>query len=438
VSIRLRLTLWYGVVLGAVLLAGGALVWIQLGRDLRSSLDEALQVQASDVSADLDSDSNVSLAVRDPGRPGIFTMIFGASGGLLRETTNAPPLSAAPPAGASEASVAGHTYALFVVAAADGSVIVAGQSVSEIDRAIDGLARSLVFVSGGAMLAALVGGWWLAGRALRPSATLGRELAAIGIDDLGQRVGESGRADEIGRLAAAINSMLERIDEGVRRQNAFVTAASHDLRTPIAAMRTELELAERGPHTRDELVAAIRAAHGDAVRLGNLANDLLVLAEAEPGGRRLLRQPIDARELVDTCVADQVAVAQERGIRVVVQAPLTEVIVDRSRIDQAVRNLLANAIRYSPTGSTVELNATVSSREAGSGPRQTLDISILDRGPGVPANLRAALFLPFAARSGEDHSGLGLATAAVRAHGGAISYSDRPGGGARFAFSVPA
>jgi signal transduction histidine kinase len=123
-----------------------------------------------------------------------------------------------------------------------------------------------------------------------------------------------------------------------------------------------------------------------------------------------------------------------------VAAPPAEVVVDRSRIEQAIRNLLANAIRHSPSGSTVEIRARVD-LAAGSGEgRRTLMVEVLDRGPGVADDVRPSLFLPFAARSGDGHSGLGLATAAaaVRAHGGAISYSDRPGGGADFAFTVPA
>jgi signal transduction histidine kinase len=289
-----------------------------------------------------------------------------------------------------------------------------------------------------AVLAALVTGWWLAGRALAPTATIGRELSSIGVEDLGRRVRQPDRADEVGRLAAAVNAMLERIDDGVRRHEAFVAAASHDLRTPLTALRTELELAVRGQPTRAELIEAIQAAHGDAVRMGNLANDLLALAEAEPGGRQLVRQPVEARTLLEGCVHDQGPLAQARGIDVTVSAPAVVVNVDRSRIAQAVRNLLANALRFSPEGSTVELAAEAVADAPGS--RPTLRVTVLDHGPGVPVAMRQKLFLPFAAHGGAEHSGLGLATAAaaVHAHGGTISYADRAGGGAQFIFTVPA
>jgi two-component system OmpR family sensor kinase len=438
VSIRLRLTIWYGAVLATVLIAAGALVWVEVDRDLRASLEDALQVQATDVRAGFDVDHNVSLLTRDPARPGVFTVVLSSAGAALRSTSNAPVLPPGLADGRSELTIDGRTYAVYAVTASDGSQIVAGSSLAEVDRTIDTLTNTMLLVAGVAVLVALATGWWLAGRALAPTATIGTELASIGVEDLGRRVGHRSREDEIGRLAAAINAMLERIDDGVRRHEAFVAAASHDLRTPLTALRTELELAVRGQPTRAQLVAAIQAAHGDAVRLGNLANDLLALAEAEPGGRQLVRQPVEARALLEGCVSDQGPLARERSIAITLDAPEAVVNVDRSRIAQAVRNLLANALRFSPSGSTVALTARTL---AGPGDaRRALEVSVGDHGPGVAPTMRDRLFLPFAARSDGEHSGLGLATAAaaVRAHGGTISYHDRPGGGAEFVFTVPA
>ena len=358
-SIRLRLTLWYGGVLALVLVVAGGIVWLLIGNSLRASLDDALQVQVTDVRAGFDQNTNVSLDVRDPGRPGIFTIVYDPSQTLQRGTPNAPNLEAAPPAGASETTIDDRRYALYAAPAADGSLIVAGQTLAEVERAVDRLARLMGVVAIGAVLVALIVGWWLAGRALAPTAALARQLSSIGVGELGRRVDVPRNRDEVGRLAAAINSMLARIDDGVHRQRAFVTAASHDLRTPIAALRTELELALRGHATRVELHDAVESAHADAVRLGNLANDLLALAESEPGGREVVRRPVSIEELVEECAADQAAVATAQGVHVAVHAPPTEVIIDRSRIEQAIRNLLANAIRHSPSGSTVEINASV-------------------------------------------------------------------------------
>ncbi len=439
-SIRLRLTLWYGGVLALVLVVAGVIVWFVLGDSLRASLNDALQVQVTDVLADFDQESTVSLAVRDPARPSIFTIVYDPSAQLHRGTPNAPTLPAEPPIGTSETSIGGHRYALYAAPAGDGSLIVAGQTLAEVERAVDGLARLMLVVATGAVVTALIVGWWLAGRALAPAAALASQLSSIGVGELGRRVDTRSETDEVGRLAGAINSMLARIDDGVHRQRAFVAAASHDLRTPIAAMRTELELALRGRASKVELHESVERAHADAVRLGNLANDLLALAESEPGGRDVVRQSVGVDQLVEECAADQSAVARAQGVRVDVEASTDEVVVDRSRIEQAIRNLLANAIRHSPTGGTVEIRATVNGIAGAGNGRRMLKVEVLDRGPGVAEAIRPSLFLPFAAHSGDGHSGLGLATAAaaIRAHGGAITYADRPGGGAAFAFSVPA
>ena len=439
-SIRLRLTLWYGGVLALVLVVAGVITWFVLGNSLRASLDDALQVQVTDVLAGFDTDTNVSLDFRDPARPGIFTIVYAPSSELQRGTPNAPDLGDPPPVGASETTIGGHRYALYAAPASDGSLIVAGQTLAEVERAVDGLARLMIVVATFAIVIALIVGWWLAGRALKPTKALARQLSSIGVGELGRRVDTPRHNDEVGKLAGAINSMLARIDDGVHRQRAFVAAASHDLRTPIAALRTELELAIRVPSSKAELHELVERAHADAVRLGNLANDLLALAESEPGGRDVVRRPVSVDELVEECAADQSAVARAQNVTVDVEAPSAQVVVDRSRIEQAIRNLLANAIRHSPNGGTVEIHASVDGPQSSEEGRRTLRVEVLDRGPGVAADLRPNLFLPFAARSGDGHSGLGLATAAaaIRAHGGAISYADRPGGGAQFAFTVPA
>jgi len=440
VSIRLRLTLWYGGVLALVMIIAGISVYLLIGTSLRTSLDAALQVQVEDVRAGFNQDTNVSLAVRDPARPGIFTVVYDPSQTLQRGTPDAPDLTAVPPQGPSETTIDGHRYALYAAPAADGSLIVAGQTIAEVERTEDNLARLMIVVFSGSIFVALIVGWWLAGRALAPTAALARQLSSIGVGELGRRVDQPRNNDEVGRLSGAINSMLARIDDGVHRQRAFVTAASHDLRTPIAALRTELELALRGPSSKQELHESVERAHADAVRLGNLANDLLTLAESEPGGRNIVRQSVSVDELVEECAADQSAVARAQNVRVDIKAPPAEVVVDRSRIEQAIRNLLANAIRHSPSGGTVEILAQVDLAANSGDGRRTLKVEVLDRGPGVAEDVRPSLFLPFAARSSDGHSGLGLATAAaaVRAHGGAISYADRPGGGAEFAFTVPA
>jgi two-component system OmpR family sensor kinase len=266
-----------------------------------------------------------------------------------------------------------------------------------------------------------------------------REANAIETGDLVRRLEVSAADDELSRLGRTLNAMLDRVAETVRRERRFVATASHDLRTPIATLQAELELATTYEHDPEALRASIRLAHGDAVRLAALASDLLRLAEAESSGRELLREPVSIGDLVAGVVARFAPVASAREVQIVVTAPDTTARIDRIRIEQAIGNLLGNAILESAPGSQVEVivgDSRAADTEAG-----TLVVDVLDRGPGVAPEVRDRLFQPFGAGpAGRDgRTGLGLATAAaaVEAHGGRIRYQDRPGGGARFTIEVP-
>jgi signal transduction histidine kinase len=316
--------------------------------------------------------------------------------------------------------------------------VVAGSSIADIDRNLDSLARTLALVGSAGGVVLVLGGWWLAGRALAPVSELTREADAIGDADLDLRLREPTREDELAALARTLNRMLGRVEEAVRRQRAFVIGASHDLRTPLTSLRTELELALAGPADATTLRAAVEGAHADAVRLSDLATDLLRLAAAEPEGRPLDRQDVALGSLVGDGLRLVERTGADRDVHIEASVPDVDVRVDRTRIEQVFVNLLSNAIRFAPPTSTVALEAGIETREM----VRVLTVDILDRGPGVAAEVRDSLFIPFsrARPSGTSGTGLGLATAAaaVHAHGGAIGYVDRPGGGARFWFWVPA
>ena len=440
-TIRTRLTAWYGAVLAATVLAVGLTVWVSAGAILRGSVDEALHVQLADVQAGLGRDREVAVTRLDPAQPGIFTAILARDGNVRLRSPGVPSnLRPEPAAGVQQLVSGGSTYAVLAAASSNGETIVVGTSLAAVDRTLGGLALVLTVVSIGGFVASLAGGWLLSGRALGPVERLTREATVIGAADLERRLPEPTRLDEIGRLTQTLNGMLDRVAASVRRERAFVSAASHDLRTPIAALRTELELAERAPEDGPALRSAVQAAHADAVRLSNLAADLLGLAEAEASGRELLRRPVAVHDLLDATVALVLPLADERSVALSVSAPAAIVEIDRVRIEQALVNLLSNAIRESPISGTVEIEAVVRAGPADA-VTSSLEIAVLDRGPGVDPNVRPALFIPFAsrARGRPDGTGLGLATAAaaVRAHGGQIGYEDRPGGGSIFRIQVP-
>jgi signal transduction histidine kinase len=445
-TIRGRLTLIY---VGAIVITVGlvgALVWWQLGNALRSSLDQSLQARAAAVMTSFENNGSGLQEGNSTTPPGVFVAIFDAKGGTIDATAGVPAglaLSALQ-AGGADLGLGPSTYAIHTIIGDSGTRVVAGSSLSGIQGTLERLAGTLLVVGGIAAVLSLAGGWWLAGRALRPVALITAEASQIGAADIERRLPVPARRDELQALATTLNGMLDRVAEALRRQRAFVAAASHDLRSPITALQAELELAADERTSGPKLRSAVRAAHADAVRLGELATALLDLAAANTDGRALVRAPVRTDQLLEAVARRVEPVARQHRTRLVRTSPDRLVRVDRVRLEQALANLIVNAITYGPPGAEVEVIAKYDSvdqpgaQDAGT----TLSIDVLDRGPGLPPEVASKPFEPF--RRGLNAvgpgSGLGLATAAaaIRAHRGTIGFEPRIGGGTRFWVRLPA
>ncbi|MET8214694.1 HAMP domain-containing sensor histidine kinase [Streptomyces hirsutus] len=280
-----------------------------------------------------------------------------------------------------------------------------------------------VMLIGFPLLAALVAGmtWVVTGRALRPVAGIREEMAAItASEDLKRRVPEPGTHDEIARLARTTNETLAALETSVERQRRFVADASHELRSPIASLRTQLEVAAAHPELLD-----LDGAVEDTVRLQHLAADLLLLARLDAGER-----PVDAR--VDLAVLAREEAAGRTGVTV--DAESAEVAGSRGQLARVLGNLLDNGRRHA--------RETVSVSVRREGDRAVL--AVADDGDGVAEADRERIFERFvrldAARSRDDGgAGLGLAIArdvAVR-HGGTLTVGAAPSGGALFELRLP-
>lgn len=263
--------------------------------------------------------------------------------------------------------------------------------------------------------------WLVTRRALRPVEGIRREMAAITqSEDLARRVPEPDTHDEIARLASTTNETLAALETSVERQRRFVADASHELRSPIASLRTQLEVAAAHPELLD-----LDGAVEDTVRLQRLAADLLLLARLDAGER-----PADAK--VD--LAGLAREAAEGRTGVTVDAEPVEVTGSRGQLGRVLANLLDNAQRHARSAVTVDVR-----RE---GDRAV--VGVADDGDGVPAGDRERIFERFvrldAARSRDDGgAGLGLAIArdvAVR-HGGTLMAGRGPAGGALFELRLP-
>jgi two-component system OmpR family sensor kinase len=443
-TIRTRLAVWYGIAIAITVSGVSVAVWFRNGAELRSAVDEALAVQAADASANFSAGDGAGALAEDPARPGIFTLVFGRQGTVLGASRSAPQGLTLPHLGVSTWQPPGQpsATALYAMASRDGAVVVAGKSLAPIDDEMSRLADVLAATTAIAMVVSIAGGWLLARRALAPIARITAEADRIDAAEprLAVRLQAPNPHDELGRLAATLNRLLDRVDQSIHEQRAFVAAASHDLRTPIAALRMELELALRQGADAEELRAAVASALGDVRRLGSLADGLLSLATSEADGRVPDPEPVALRPLFDDAVRLARGAAEGRDAEVQQDVEDAVVLVDRVRLSQAVVNLISNAVRHDPTGRGVQVRARRVTMIGGTGSGDSLEVDVLDRGPGVPEHMVATLFTPFAhPRLGNQGAGLGLATAAaaVRSLGGHIGYRDRPGGGAWFWLRVP-
>jgi signal transduction histidine kinase len=311
--------------------------------------------------------------------------------------------------------------------------LVAASSLDDVRRSVQALASSLWL--GIPALVVLVGvvTWWLVGRALRPVERMRREVEEISLTTLHRRVDEPATDDEVARLAHTMNVMLDRMQSAQTKQRQFVSDASHELRSPLATIRTSVEVASLHPE-RADWPAVASTVLGESDRLDELVGDLLTLAKLDEtangdSARRLV--PVDLDELV---LAD---VARLRALGHVVRAEgvsAARVHGDPRQLGRLVRNLLDNAARHAAAAVTVTLG------EDGGSALLRVD----DDGPGIPPDQRDRVFERFA-RLDESRSrpvggaglGLSLVKAIALAHRGDVVVEDVPGGGARFEVRLP-
>jgi len=278
------------------------------------------------------------------------------------------------------------------------------------------------------------GGYYLAAQALRPVDEIARTAARIDAGSLGVRVPARPVDDELGRLVGTLNGMLERIEQGVGAVRRFTQDASHELKTPLAAIRGTVDVALLAPRVAADDEKALHAIARECERLERIVKDLLTIARADAGGVVERKEPLDVRAVAAEVAEVGEILAQERGARLVadVAGPPLQIVGDLARLRQVGLNLVDNAIRYGKAGGQVWL------RVASDGERALVIVE--DDGPGIPAAERERVFERFH-RGRRDVPGVGLglaiARAIVREHGGTIVAGERAGGGARFEVSLP-
>ncbi|MDP9341658.1 MAG: ATP-binding protein [Actinomycetota bacterium] len=439
--LRTRLTLAFAAGMAVVLAALGAFLYVRVGHDLMNAIDMDLRSRAQVLAGAIGRSQPGADPVRSRGSlidpDEAFAQVLGASGRIVDSSSAvaaAPMLSRA-----ALRSVAGPTFFTTRVRGVDDPVrllafrhgtdfVVVGATLGDRNEAMGRIALALA-VAGPVALGAVAGaGWALAGAALRPVERMRREAAAISLSEPARRLAVPPTGDELARLAATLNDMLDRLQEAVQRKERFLDEASHELRTPLGVLRMELDLALARARTPQELETALRNASAETDRLVRLAEDLLVLSRTSAGTLPVHRRTASLAELVERGAEANRARAAAAGIEIHAhcQEGLTAVL-DPERIRQAIDDLVDNSLRHTPAGGTITLSAA---RRDG-----RVLVGVRDTGAGFPSDLLQK------ERPGgaEPEGGLGLSivNAIARAHGGTVRLGNPDGGGALVELELP-
>jgi signal transduction histidine kinase len=483
-SIRLRLSIWYGIALSGILVIFGAVLYMVMAERLKDQVDRSLEDTARVAIQALEqhrygpflllndvSDAFPELAVLDK-----FFQIFGPTGKITIQSVNLKrtdiPLSRTALQSAFEGKTTFESarlpgmapIRLVSVPIRHGTTLVnilqVGTSLQPTEETLHRLLLILIATIPIALLVALAGGWFLAGRALRPVQNITQAAQRIAAGDLTQRLampdttalaeqhgGGGGsvrerKTDEIGELAATFNDMIARLDVSFRQIRQFSLDASHELRTPLTVMKGETELALRRPRSAPEYRAVLESSLEEIDRMTRIVDELLFLSRADLGEVRMAREPVRLDALVQdvqrqaTVLGGMATGAPQIEIVSGSVEPAT-VLGDELRLRELLLNLVDNALKYSNAGGKVELSLTRCGTMA--------HLSVKDTGIGINPEELGRIFDRFYRTDGarahaKTGTGLGLSICAwiAQAHNGRIDVQSAPGQGSTFTVVLPA
>ena len=431
-----------------VLGATGVFIYLRYAAELEMTIDAGLRSRAADVTALVrDSASGLQPAQREVNGSQSFAEVIDADGGVEDSTlgrAGAVRLSSGQVATAEHGPLfianvplpgSRERAKLLAVPVRGGGrsrVVVVGTETGARDEALTDLLQLLLIGGPVALLLASIAGYGVAAAALRPVEAMRARAAEISAAVPDQRLPVPPSGDEIARLGVTLNEMLDRLGEAIEHERSFVADASHELRTPLAILRTELELALGEGRSPEELRAALASAAEETDRLNQLSEDLLTIAQTERGELPLRVARMDLESTFDAVRVRFSRRAEEANRSIAVDGEATGLAADQLRLDQAIGNMVDNALRYGK-GPIV----LVAERHEG-----RVEIHVTDRGPGFPQEFRERAFERFSRHSpsrGDGGSGLGLAIVrtVARAHGGEAYAENLEGGGADVWMSLP-
>ena len=454
-SIRWRLTLWYGAVLLIILLGFSGAVYLLMQRHLLTLNDSALREELDELTDEVGRVEALSslpdvLRLRFPGHEGYELQVGTVAGKSLFRSMGIGS-KGLPRTVVLRSGVDGSTYenvmlddrkpvrvASRMVESPSGALLIqAAVTLAPNVRALRELAVVFLTIGPVALVCALGGGYWLARKALSPVDRMAATAAEITATRLDHRLTEPDANDELGYLARTFNAMIARLQRSFEEVRRFTADAAHELRTPLAAMRTEAEVALRSPRSSDRDTRVLENLLEEIERLTRLVSHLLFLCREDTGVDVGDVQPVQL-DVVVRDVGDHMAVAaREKGVDLVVDLRHScEVKGEADRLRQLFFNLLDNAIKYTPPGGKVTVDGDSSNGQA--------IVTVSDTGIGIPAEHLPHVFDRFyrvdSSRSPEtDGNGLGLAIcrSIAESHSGRLEIDSTFGSGSRVTLVLP-
>ncbi|MBV9386599.1 MAG: HAMP domain-containing protein [Chroococcidiopsidaceae cyanobacterium CP_BM_ER_R8_30] len=454
-TLRLRLTLWYVLIVGLSLLIFSGYLYLQLERSLIAQTDVELRLAYAQAVADLeDEDGNnpgsfpntedYQNIARHLSQASFGVRIITSQGKVVDGFGKYRELPTWVPQVSGYATVtAGRTdWRLYSNQIKTGNRLSVywlqvGQSLSSVKEILASLYEQILLGLPLVLLLTGLGGLFLASRALRPINRITQTAQAISANDLTRRIGYQGSADEVGRLAITFDRMLNRLQAAFNRERRFTADASHELRTPLTAIKGRISVTLSRARTALEYENTLLALEHEVDRLIRLSTDLLFLARLEQGFLRFSRSTLVLSDLLDTILEQAQPLAEMRHITLIEDiASGLSIYGDLDCLIRLFLNLLDNAIKYTPVGGEITVQATAQG--------SNICVAISDTGPGISPEHLPHLFERFyrveADRSrSTGGAGLGLAIAweIAYAHGGTLSVQSQLGAGTTFTVRLP-
>lgn len=432
-TLRFRVTALATLAVLVVLSAASIALVVAQRSILTDNLDDSVVQKADILAASLRAGRAVAAdALR---ADDVYVQVTGPDGTVVARSPSdgsSPVLPSAPDATVTTVTLPEGSSGRMATIVADGTTVQVAGSLDDVEESTAALAESLAVAVpiSVAILAGVV--WWSVGRTLRPVDDIRAEVERISERQLERRVPEPPTHDEVARLARTMNAMLDRLSVASERQRRFVGDASHELRGPLARIRSELEVNDAHPSTAD-LAATQRSVLEETLVLQQLVDDLLMLARGDAGALEIADPvPVSLDELVETCRSE--AATGSAAVHVDTDVVPVRVLGDPRQLRRLLANLVENALQHAEHTVSVTLRRT---------PGDSAELAVADDGPGIPVEHAEDVFLRFTrldtARPTTEGVGLGLAIARdiAERHGGSLILDTEHSPGARFVVTLP-